>query len=98
MMPDSIYNMTDEDTERALAAINGWLRSRPGVFGPCQDETDLWHLVFREVNPRAPCFPLAFMKAHVLRCGVEDTGRGFMEDTGRGFMIDLTDPELAEDV
>ena len=85
------YNMTEEDTDKALAAINGWLKRRQAVRGWYRAEADLWLDVFREVNPLCPVFPIAFMRWHILRCGfaVEHHAKF-------GCRLDLSNTELLE--
>ena len=85
------YNMTEDEQDKALAAINGWLAKRPAVFGWHQSEPDLWLDVFREVNPLAPCFPISFLKWHLLRCGY-----AVEHHTTRGYRLDLSNVELLE--
>lgn len=87
------FNMTDEDTDKALAAINGWLAKRPAVKGWYRSEDDLWLEMFREVGLLAPsCFPISFMKTHILRVGYSVEHRPKF-----GYRIDLSNRELLED-
>ena len=85
------FNMTEDDQDKALAVINGWLAKRPAVRGWYRDEADLWRDVFREVNPLCPVFPLAFMKWHILRIGYSVEHRAKF-----GYRIDLSNTELLD--
>ena len=87
------HNMADEDTDKAMAAINGWLKTRPAVRGWYKSEEDLWLEMFREVSLLAPsCFPIAFLKWHILRVGYSVEHRAKF-----GYRIDLSNRELLED-
>jgi hypothetical protein len=77
--------MTSDEQDKALAVINAWCITRPGVIGPFADRKMVELEAFRLCRPAAT---MNFFITHIARAGY------VIEQRHGGFLLDVSDPAL----